>query len=152
MKEFKNINEILDFAINAEQQAVNFYTNLASISNNEQMKKVFLEFAQEEMKHKSKLSELKANKTYRLPEEKIKDLKIAEYLGKDITPSPDLKYPEALVLAMKKEKNAFRLYLLLSEEAPTLEMKQLFLTLAQEESKHKLRFEMEYDEYILREN
>ena len=152
MKEFKNMNEILSFAINAEQEAIDFYTNLSSISDNEQMKKVFLEFAREEMKHKANLADLKANKTYRLPDEKIRDLKIAEYLGNDITPSPDLKYPEALVLAMKKEKNAFRLYLLLSEEAPNPEMKQLFLTLAQEESKHKLRFELEYDEYILREN
>jgi len=28
----------------------------------------------------------------------------------------------------------------------------LFLGLAQEESRHKLRFELEYDEYVLREN
>jgi len=31
-------------------------------------------------------------------------------------------------------------------------MKGLFHTLALEESRHKLRFELEYDEYILREN
>lgn len=152
MKEFKNMNEILNFAIHAEQEAVDFYTNLSSISGNEQMKKIFLEFAQEEMKHKSKLADLKTNKTYHLPDERVKDLKIAEYIGQDITPSPDLKYPEALVLAMKKEKNAFRLYMILSEEAPNPDMKNLFLMLAQEESKHKLRFELEYDEVILREN
>jgi hypothetical protein len=31
-------------------------------------------------------------------------------------------------------------------------MKETFRLLAQEEAKHKLMFEMEYDEYILREN
>jgi hypothetical protein len=31
-------------------------------------------------------------------------------------------------------------------------MKGLFFTLALEESRHKLRFELEYDEYILKEN
>jgi hypothetical protein len=31
-------------------------------------------------------------------------------------------------------------------------MRNIFLALAQEESKHKLRFEIEYDEFVLREN
>jgi rubrerythrin len=63
-----------------------------------------------------------------------------------------MTYEEALILAMKKEKNAFRLYMMLSGETTDPSMKALFLSLAQEESKHKLRFEVEYDEYILREN
>jgi len=41
---------------------------------------------------------------------------------------------------------------MLSGETTDPSMKALFLSLAQEESKHKLRFEVEYDEYILREN
>ena len=32
------------------------------------------------------------------------------------------------------------------------ELKSLFLRLAQEEAKHKLHFEIEYDEHILTEN
>ena len=31
-------------------------------------------------------------------------------------------------------------------------MRELFLSLAQEEAKHKLRFEIEYDDMILTEN
>jgi rubrerythrin len=61
-------------------------------------------------------------------------------------------YADALILAMKKEKAAFRLYSFLSEETTDPVMKGLFLTLAMEESRHKLRFELEYDEYILKEN
>ena len=53
---------------------------------------------------------------------------------------------------MKKEKSAFKLYLELSNRAQNSQMKDLFLSLAQEESKHKLRFEIEYDEIVLREN
>jgi rubrerythrin len=151
MKEFKSIDEILEFAINAEQEAVDFYTNLSGRSKNEEMKKVFIEFAGEEMKHKTKLLEVKENKFYKLPEGKVLDLKISDYLA-NVKPSPDMTYADALVLAMKKEKDAFRLYLLLSEETSDPVMKNLFLSLAQEESRHKLRFELEYDDFILKEN
>ena len=49
MKEFKSIDDILDFAINNEQNAVDFYTQLASESTNEEMIKVFTQFAKEEI-------------------------------------------------------------------------------------------------------
>ena len=151
MKSFSTIDDILDFAINAEQETVDFYTWLAGSSKNPEMKKVFTGFAQEEMKHKVRLTAVKANHSYNMPVEKVRDLKIADYLT-EVNPSPDMSYPDALVLAMKKEKNAFRLYLMLSEETNDPAMKNVFLSLAQEESKHKLRFELEYDEYVLREN
>jgi len=35
---------------------------------------------------------------------------------------------------------------------PNSNLKNIFLSLAQEEAKHKLRFEIEYDDYILKEN
>jgi rubrerythrin len=151
MKNFNSIDEILDFAINAEQEAVDFYTNLSARSKNEEMKKVFVEFAGEEMKHKMKLLEVKENRSYRMPEGKVRDLKISDYVV-DVKPTSTMDYPDALVLAMKKEKDAFRLYLMLSEETTDPAMKNLFLSLAQEESRHKLRFELEYDDFILREN
>jgi len=151
MKEFKNINEILEFAINAEQEAVDFYTELAIHSVNVQMKKVFTDFAQEEMRHKVRLTSVKNSGSYLMTSEKIRDLKIGDYLV-DVKPTPDMTYEGALILAMKKEKSAFRLYLLLSEETEDTSMKALFMSLAQEESKHKLKFEIEYDEYILKEN
>ena len=103
------------------------------------------------MKHKSRLLGIKEEKTLKLAGETVRDMKIADYLV-DVAPKPDMTYADALVLAMKKEKNAFRLYSFLSEETPDPIMKGLFLTLAMEESRHKLRFEVEYDEYILKEN
>jgi len=151
MKEFNSVEEILDFAIRAEQEAVNFYSDLAARSKNEQIKKVFQEFAGEEMKHKSRLLGIKEEKILKLSGEKVRDMKIADYLV-DIAPKPDMPYGDALILAMKKEKKAFQLYSFLSEQVTDPFMKGLFLTLALEESRHKLRFEIEYDEYILKEN
>ena len=86
-----------------------------------------------------------------MPQEKVMDLKIADFLVHTET-KEDMSYTEALSLAMKREKAAYKLYLKLAERAPNGEMQKIFHGLAQEEAKHKLRFELEYDEFVLREN
>lgn len=151
MKEFYSVDDILDFAMDSEQEAVDFYNELAAHSKNEEMRKIFNQFAQEEIGHKAKIRKLKEEGSYHLDKEQIEDLKVSDYMV-HVEPSPDLDYQDALVLAMNKEKAAFKLYMDLSEKAKNEEMKQLFLSLAQEESKHKLRFELEYDENVLKEN
>jgi len=70
----------------------------------------------------------------------------------DAEPGPDMSYQDALVLAMKNEKAAFRLYMDLADEVQNKGQKAIFLALAQEEARHKLRFEIEYDEAVLTEN
>jgi len=151
MKEFKTIEDILDFAIASEQEAIEFYTSLAKHSSNEAMKEVFEQFAGEEKGHKERLISIKLTGDNTLQIMPVLDLKIADYLV-NVEVKPDMSYQDALIVAMKKEKSAFKLYLTLSERATTTEYKNLFLSLAIEESKHKLRFEIEYDDYILREN
>ena len=151
MKKFDSIDEILDFAINAEQEAVDFYNQLAENAKTEDMRLVFTSFAQEEIGHKARLTTIKKEGSYKAEIKQIADLKISDYTV-DIKPTPDMTYQEALVLAMKKEKAAFKLYYDLAKVANNIEMRDIFLSLAQEESKHKLRFEIEYDEYVLREN
>ena len=151
MKEFSTVNDILDFAMNSEQESVDFYKSLAANAKNEDMRKVFNQFAQEVISHKAKIMKIKEEESYELSREKIQDMKVSDYMV-SVKPHPEMNYQDALVLAMNKEKAAFKLYMDLSERADKEEMKELFLTLAQEESKHKLRFELEYDDYVLREN
>lgn len=151
MVDFKNTNEILDFAIQNEQNAVDFYTELAKTAKTNDMRSTFEQFASEEIGHKARLTKIREEGIFTLSSEKVADLKIADYVVIS-EPKSDMSYEQALVLAMKKEKAAFKLYLKLSEKAPTESLKQLFLGLAQEESRHKLRFELEYDEFVLREN
>ena len=151
MKEFVSINDILDFAINSEQEAVDFYTKLAKNAKNDDMKNVFEQFAKEEIGHKAKLTTIKETGNFTLGNEQVADLKISDYIVK-VKAGPNMTYEEALVLAMKKEKSAFKLYSTLAEKAPNEEMKKLFLGLAQEEAKHKLRFEIEYDDNVMSEN
>ncbi len=151
MKQFSSVDDILEFAIGQEQDAVDFYKELAKNARTPDMKRVFEQFAGEEIGHKARLTEVKEKRLYDMEQKEVSDLQIADYLI-SIKPSPDMSYRDALVLAMKREKASFKLYSDLSERAPNHEMKSLFLSLAIEESKHKLRFELEYDEYVLKEN
>ena len=151
MNLWKSVDEILDFAISNEEQAVQFYNDLAGTMDRPWMKEIFLNFAKEEAGHKKKLTDIKAGKRFAPSSKKIADLKIGDYLV-DVEPSDKLDYQQALVLAMKKEKKAFKLYTDLAASSGDDEMEQTFLSLAQEEAKHKLRFELEYDDYIMTEN
>jgi len=151
MKEWKAIEHVLDFAIEGEEQAVKFYTVLASRAEKPWMKSVFESFAEEERGHKAKLEAIKTGDVDLPPPEKVQDLKISDYLV-DVKPTEELDYQEALIVAMKREKAAFKLYTDLAKVAQDSKVKQLFLALAQEEAKHKLQFEIEYDENVLTEN
>ena len=150
MDRFESADALLDFAIGEEEQAAKFYTDLAN-KVKAPSDAIFRGFAKEEEGHKEKLLQVKAGKKFEPVEGKIKDLKIGDYLV-DVKPSDDISYQDALVIAMKKEKAAFKLYSDLAESADDENLKNLMLALAQEEAKHKLRFEVEYDDVILAEN
>lgn len=151
---FESVDQILDFAIEKEQDAADFYNDLAGKMDREYMKQIFSQFAKEELGHKRKLEGVKEGKMMASAEKKVMDLKIGENLAEvDLSEGVgQLDYQQALILAMKAEKYAYRLYNDLADAAEQDEMKNVFLSLAQEEAKHKLRFELEYDDYALREN
>ena len=152
MQEFASVNDVLDFAISEEEGAVRFYMDLAAKMERPEMKKVFEGFAAEEEGHKKKLLSVKAGKMPLLTNDAVMDLKIADYVI-DVDPQSDsLDYQQALIVAMKKEKAAFNLYSDLANTTKEVGYRDLFLALAQEEARHKLRFEVEYDDQFLTEN
>ncbi len=145
------LEEILEFAIDREQEAVDFYLELAEKVAAPAMKDVFKQFAGEERGHKSKLQAVKAGRQQLTPPGKLPNLALSDYLVAE-EPSDEISYQDALILAMQREKAAFRLYTDLAREVNAGEMRELLLTLAQEEAKHKLRFEVEYDQQVLKDN
>lgn len=147
MKQWNSIDEALVFAIGEEQAAADFYAGLAQKATVPGMKQAFESFALEEMGHKAKLEAVRAGGIFISTPQKVADLKIAEYVV-DLKPDPQMYYRDALILAMKKEKAAFRLYSDLAAGAPDEALRKIFLTMAQEEAKHKLRFEVEYDDML----
>ena len=151
MQEFKSVDDILDFAIAGEEEACAFYLDLAARVETPGMKSVFEGFANEEKGHKEKLLRVKEGKVMMKTERKVMDLKIGDYLV-DVEATPGMDYQQALIIAMKKEKAAYKLYMDLSAKTGDAGVAAIFVSLANEEAKHKLRFEIEYDENILKEN
>jgi len=151
MKQFKSVDEILDFAIAKEEEASNFYSDLAKRMQRAAMKKVFEDFSREELSHKAKLMAVKSGKLLLKAKEKVLNLKIAEYVS-EVPKTGDFDYQKALILAMNREKESFKLYSDLASTTDDAGIRETFLALAQEEAKHKLRIELEYDERILGEN
>ena len=145
---FKSVDEILGFAINKEEEAARMYTDLAGQMKKKYMRQVFEEFAGEELGHKEKLLKIKGEKLLQPAAEKVMDLKMAEMLV-DVEPSSDMDYQQALIFAMKEEKAAFKLYTELAESTDDETLRSTLLGLAQEEARHKLRFEIEYDDEFL---
>jgi rubrerythrin len=150
MDKFNSIEEILDFAIAGEVESNQFYMDLAEQMENRAMSEVFEGFAKEELDHKARLQEVR-NGAVQPTIEKVSDLKITDYMI-DVKPSPNMDYQSAIILAMKKEKAAFKLYTALASRTQEPELRDMFLSLAQEEAKHKLRFEIEYDDEVMKEN
>ena len=102
MREFKSTEEVIDFAIGEEQSAADFYTMLADQVKSKSMRKMFLEFGEEELQHKYKLENIKMGGREYLPSEDVVSLGLGEILV-DVVPTSNMDYQDALILAMKNE-------------------------------------------------
>ena len=146
--ELTTIDQILDYAISNEEKAAALYHELAGNVERPGMRETFLHFAKEEEGHKARLLKIKQGEIPAVADEKIADLGITEILDEPET-APNMTYQEALLFAMKAEKAAFTLYTKLAEMTSDPGLQRVFKGLAQEEAKHKLRFEIEYDDHVL---
>ena len=143
MKKFRSVDEVLDYAIKREIEAQNFYMKLADFVEKPEMAKVLSDLASEELEHRETLEAIKAGEIC-IDEEEVDNLGIT-YHVKDIEHHPKMSYVELLIVGMKKEETSRKLYTDLATMAQEQELRDIFLKLAREEAKHKLRFEIEYD-------
>jgi len=147
--EFKSIDDIVQYAIDKEIEAAEFYEEASGNIKLVGAKKVLQEYAAEERKHEQILKDLKENKTkisqYKF--EKIQDVKRSDFLVERVY-RPDMDYVELMRLAMKKEEKASLLYTTLSQSTDNTEHAKFFTMLAQEEMKHKNSLEKLYDDHM----
>ncbi len=137
--------EILEFAINREVEAYNFYTAIVERTKDPQMCMVFQELAAEELEHKAKL-ELEVVKLGRtVPLKQQAPFSPPEQITPDDQADLDVDYKDILTLAMQKEEASFRTYVNLIPKVQDQQSREVLLALAEEEVRHKLRFEIEYD-------
>jgi len=138
-------DEILEFAIAREVEAYNFYMALAERVESPEIAKVFEDLAKEELEHKAKL-ELEVVKTGKtLPTTPKVTIPEHDYIISDVNSALDMDYKDVLMLGMEKEEASFRTYVNLIPSVHNEESREVLMALAEEEVKHKLRFETEYD-------
>lgn len=150
--EFKSFDEVIDFAINREIEAADFYNKLQTLVKHESSIKLLKELEAMEIAHADALRKFNREELeseYVAP--KIQNLKIADTM-EDINPQSEMNYQEILVLSIKAEQHANELYLKLAAETDDKNTKNLFLRLADEEAKHKLHLEKIYDDEFMVEN
>jgi len=143
--------EVFELAISREVEAYYFFLTLANRVKSPKMRKVFEELAEEELGHKEKL-ELEIMKLGKTVDEQLKPPRPeSDYILADTPSQLDMDYKDILLLGIEKEKASFRTYINLLSTIQDEETREILLAIAEEEVKHKLRFEEEYNKLISRE-
>lgn len=145
MAEPESDDEILRLAIDKEVEAYNFYLALANRVADQQIREVFEDLAKEELEHMARLEleVMKTGKTIAVEQNPVRPER--SYIVSN-DPSPlDMDYKDMLMLGMAKEEAAFRTYVNLATSVHDEKSREVLLELAEEEVKHKLRFQTEYD-------
>ena len=143
MRYLKTVQDILDYAIEKETEANSFYKYLAQDVKKDELRQALEGFAVDEFQHKLRLEGVRDGQI-ELTEEEIGSLHIAEQI-EEVKPRQDMSCKELLAFAIKKEAQAEQFYLKLAQMTKRPNVRKLFTLLAQEEARHKLNLEIEYD-------
>jgi rubrerythrin len=145
MKTFK---EIIEFAMQHEEEEAAFYESLADRSRSQDQKNALLAHAAEEREHKRHLENILKNG--QLPEGPFitpdSDMELADILVSSAPESGNIDFEDALIMASKREKSAEALYRSLAHQAKEPELKKTLSFLADQEAKHANQLEQEYDD------
>jgi len=149
---FNSVDDILDIAIAEEAEAVDLYTELLALSHDENVKKQLKIFIGEEEKHLAKFKKIKEDGAFSVvgknafasirKEAIIGDVEEAR---NNVKFGSGMSLDEAFKFAIIKEKGAYLLYSSLAEKTDNAQIKSLLQFFALEEAKHKIQFEIAYD-------
>lgn len=138
-----DFREIIEFAIRSEVEAKEYYQQVAAKTSNDMVKKLFLEFAEEEVKHEQLLTDILNNNEATVNFKKTQDYKLSETI-----PDPDMSgrvtMADIIAVAMKREERAMNMYLNLAKDSSSATIKELFSGLADMERGHKVKLEQAY--------
>ena len=153
MEVFKSVNDILRFALAKEQATKQFYLDLSKIVHDQATQAIFKALANEESKHETaiELELIKIGKIvkpfhYNLSDEIASDLSQINESTKNMT------VLDALKLAMDKERTSFQLFTDMMSLTEDRESKEIFYHLAEQEIRHLIRLETEYEALSPKQN
>lgn len=148
---FTNLEEVINFAIEKEQEAAQFYRDASNMESFSGAREMLADFAKEEDKHAALLNDFKNNtidqsiRHYKF--KWIPDIKRSDYVD-EVEHTPGMTYKDMLMMAMKREEKALALYNMMLKNTEQEDAKKLLKVLCQEEAKHKLGLETMYDDYM----
>ena len=150
----KNVKEMIERAINMEENSFNLYSSASRRVKDPGAKTGLKELADEEKKHKAKLEAMLAGDlewTVSVGRKaKVKDLKIGAVMeAKPITESSD--FQAVLTFAIKREEQSGTFYGQMAALAEAGPVQKTFEMLAKEEAKHKEYLESIFEQDIYRD-
>jgi len=150
---FNTYKEILEFALEKEIEAVTFYKSIAENERSSGSSELFKGFADEEDKHCRIIENMMEEN---IEEVTIKSLPAGEselnrsnYLV-DVEYHPQMDFQDSMILAIKREEKAVKLYKDLFALTDQAAHKTSFQFLINEEQGHKQSLEKIYDDYMAR--
>ncbi len=144
---FKSILEILGFAISKEQASVRFYQDLLPHLIEPAAKTLFEVMTIKEQEHVAalQLEVQKLGHTVDVSEEAYRSVLHGDEHLETNDEILSMSFVEALVLAIQKERAAFRLYTKLLATVQDEQLGGVLMELAEEEMRHVLQLEQEYE-------
>ena len=141
------LQQVLERAIQKEFESQRLYNNLSQKAKEATAKDVLRDMVRQEKGHQNLLERYLAGKLRKgaLNPGLVVDYKIAEKL-EEPEPPPIMGLKDVFLLAAKREKAAYGLYLGLAGMHPAGETRKLLEDLASQEQQHKLRVETLYTE------
>jgi rubrerythrin len=145
------LDAIIAYAVEKEQEAVDFYSGLAGRVDNQAVARELRRIADMEKGHRDRLQKLDLESFALGKPVKAANLRIADYLVRQ-EPRDDMSWQDVIAIAMQREQASLQLYTDLSVLAIDGTLKKVFALLASEETAHKSYFEKLWDEKVLIEN
>lgn len=132
--------DLLKIGIKREKQAQELYRELAEKATDDNSRNFFKQLEKEEAKHQDalELEMLKSGTTFKDDDEKAIEYDLAEI-------DENIDILEGVLLAIGKEKAAFRFYVELATIVQDKNSRETCMELAEEEARHKALLEIEYN-------
>ena len=145
--EFKSIPDILKFSISKERASIKFYQDLLRHLADSATQSLFEVLIQKEQEHVETL-QLEIEKlglTVDTDTEKLDSTFLWDERLETDGPVTHMSFVDTLLLAIQKERAAFRLYAKLLATVKDEELGEVLMELAEEEMRHVLQLEHEYE-------
>ena len=139
---FRNFNDIFDLLIEDEEEAIEVYHSMARRSQNLESRKAFEQFVRDETGHFMELKKMRGQYPGGNFDQPLRVKAIKP--SKTIHQPEELKkmtYHDILRFAIEEEQKSEQLYLNIANQLEFKQVNELFVHIAREEKKHRLRLE-----------